>query len=116
MADKRFDSPRYNAKRKETASRLRNSWELRIREEEKNLKRQKEIQRYSNVVDIIVKELLKRENIEWSYNRLYPIIKEIIASSKVLSSRYAEESFSIITSEVVRKYYHILDKEHEREL
>lgn len=114
MADKRFGSSRYNAKRRETAKKLQNSWELRTKQEEKILKKQKEIQRYASVVNIISKELLKRENIECSYIRLYPIIKEILESSKTLSSRYGEKDLPIITAEVVRKYHHIisLDKEN----
>ena len=60
---------------------------------------------------IRAKELLKRENIECSYSKLYPVIKEIIEGSKVLSNRCGEEDLQIITYEVLRKYYHILNNE-----
>lgn len=113
MADKRFDNSHSNGEWRKIAKTLGDIYEDQKKKEEKFLEKKKIREKYASVVNIITKELLKRKNIQYTYVRLYPVIKEIIESSKYLSSRYTEEDFANITSYVVEQCHHILKNEKE---
>lgn len=113
MADKRFNNSQNNVEWRKVARSAGDIYADRIKKEEEQREKQKIKEKYAKVVTIISKELSKRENIQYTYNRLYPIIKEIVDNSKYLSSRYTEEDIPAITSGVVRKCYHLTNKKDD---
>ena len=116
MADKRFNNAEVSKKWRKRFKENWDNYERRREAEEKLIKKCKEKQKYSNVVTIITKEVLRRENIQYTYVRLYPIIKEIIENSLYLSSRYSEEDIAPITSGVVTQcHYIVTSKDVDRE-
>ena len=114
MSNKVFHAGKRERYYREKAQKYWNIQESKLANERRIINRIDREKKYDSVCEILVKEIVKRPNIEITYRNLLPVIKDIIETSKYLSSRFSEKDLEPITVIVVKKA-HALAKEESKE-